>query len=75
MKALALKFGWQTKQLPDHFLLKGKPLKLSTLQSGGHESDSIHKEAVEELIKKSSDNYDSSEWEFPKGRRNKNETN
>ena len=52
LKALSLKCGWQTKQVPDHFLLKGKPLKLSTLQSGGHESDHTHKEAVEELKKK-----------------------
>ena len=52
LKALALKFGWQTKQLPDHFLLKGRPLKLSTIQSGGHESDYTHREAVEELKKK-----------------------
>ena len=49
LKALALQCEWSTKQIPNHFLLRGKPLKLSTLQSGGHSSDKIHKEAVRKL--------------------------
>ena len=49
--------------------------KYKILREGYYNKNMKCRINLEELINESSDNYKSSEWEFPKGRRNKNETN
>ena len=49
LKALVNIWEFASKQIPDHFTLKGKPLKANTIKSGGHETDSQHRKAVFDL--------------------------
>jgi hypothetical protein len=50
LRTLKLKLDWPSDRMPDHFLLKGKPLKPSTLRSGHNFTDEKHNTAVCQLL-------------------------